>query len=136
MKGDITNRMDIEQLINAFYDKVKKDDVIGFIFNDIAKVNWEMHLPMIYNFWENILFFTGSYNGTPMLIHQNLNKLITLTKEHFERWLKLFSETVDELFEGKKADLASQRAISISGIIKGKILEYQATDQQKLLIVS
>ncbi len=37
MKGDITNRMDIEQLINAFYDKVKKDDVIGFIFNDIAK---------------------------------------------------------------------------------------------------
>ena len=85
---------------------------------------------------ENILFFTGSYNGTPMLIHQNLNKLITLTKEHFERWLKLFSETVDELFEGKKADLASQRAVSISGIIKGKILEYQATDQQKLLIVS
>ena len=83
MKGDITNRMDIEQLINAFYDKVKKDDVIGFIFNDIAKVNWEKHLPVIYNIWENILFFTGSYNGTPMLIHQNLNKLITLYQRTF-----------------------------------------------------
>ena len=116
MKGDITNRMAIEQFINAFYDKVKKDDVIGFIFNDIAKVNWEKHLPVIYNFWENILFFTGSYNGTPMLIDQNLNKHITLTKEHFERWLKLFSETVDE----KKADLAKKRAINISEIIKAK----------------
>ena len=50
MKGDITNRKDIEQLINAFYDKVKKDAVIGFIFNDVAKVNWEVHLPVMYDF--------------------------------------------------------------------------------------
>ena len=123
MKGDITNRKDIEQLINAFYDKVKKDAVIGFIFNDVAKVNWEVHLPVMYDFWENILFFTGGYNGNPIIVHQHLNKHITLTKEHFERWLKLFTQTVDELFDGAKATLTKQRAISIAAVIKIKILQ-------------
>ena len=58
MKTDIRNRKDIEKLVNTFYDKVKTDDVIGYLFNDVAKVNWENHLPKMYNFWENILFFT------------------------------------------------------------------------------
>ena len=40
MKKDIANRDDIILLINTFYEKVKKDQVIGYIFNDVAKVNW------------------------------------------------------------------------------------------------
>jgi len=120
-KHDIENRGDIEKLINSFYDKVKRDEVIGFIFNDVAKVNWEKHLPVMYGFWESIIFFKNTYSGNPMLVHLHLNEIIKLRKEHFERWLQLFTNTVDELFEGEKAALAKEKAISIATIMKTKI---------------
>ncbi|HVX28621.1 MAG TPA: group III truncated hemoglobin [Parafilimonas sp.] len=122
MKTDIENRADVELLINSFYDKVKEDDVIGFIFNDVAKVNWKHHLPVMYDFWENIIFFTNKYEGNPMIVHNNLNKRVSFTKEHFQRWLQLFTGTVDELFEGKKANTAKEKAISIASIMQYKIL--------------
>lgn len=122
MKRDIEGRKDIEYLINFFYEQVKKDEVIGFIFNDVAKVNWEKHLPVMYDFWESIIFSTGKYEGNPMLLHTNLSKLIPFTKQYFERWLRIFTSTVDELFEGKKANFAKESAISIAGIMEVKII--------------
>ncbi|HEY1871052.1 MAG TPA: group III truncated hemoglobin [Chitinophagaceae bacterium] len=122
MKEDIKTRKDIEHLINSFYDKVKRDEMIGFIFNDVARVNWEKHLPVMYDFWESIIFSTANYNGNPMLVHLQLNRLIPLTKQHFDQWLKLFTETTDELFEGKKATLTKERALNIAAIIQSKIL--------------
>lgn len=130
MKKDIATRKDIELLVDTFYDKVKKDAVIGFIFTDLAKVNWEKHLPIMYNFFENMLFYTGSYTGNPMELHKKINNYLQLTTEHFNQWESLFSNTVDELFEGEKAELAKQRAISISKIMQLKILGISpATDK-------
>lgn len=121
MKCDIENRRDIEHLINSFYNKVKQDEVIGFIFNDVAKVNWEKHLPVMYDFWENIIFLSNKYAGNPMVVHTHLNNLVPLTKEHFQRWLQLFTATVDELFEGGKANLSKEKAVSIATIMEVKI---------------
>lgn len=123
MKKDIEVRKDIELLVNSFYDKVKADKIIGFIFNDIVKVDWEHHLPIMYDFWENTLFYTGGYNGNPMQIHQRLNQVVPLTAEHFKKWLQLFTTNVDEIFEGEKAELAKQRAMSISTIMQLKIIQ-------------
>jgi len=108
-------------LVKSFYEKVKIDPVIGSIFTDIARVNWEKHLPVMFDFWENTIFYTGSYSGNPMKSHQNLNRLFPLTKEHFSRWNQLFASTMDELFEGDKAVLAKQRAISISTVMQLKL---------------
>ena len=121
MKRDIKNRKDIEHLINLFYDKVKKDELIGFIFNDVAKVNWEKHLPVMYDFWENVIFSTGNYTGNPMIVHLQLHQHVPLTKKHFDQWLKLFTETVDELFQGNNATLIKERALSIATIMQSKI---------------
>lgn len=122
MKKDIATRKDIELLVDTFYNKVKRDAVIGFIFTDVAKVNWEKHLPIMYNFFENMLFYTGSYTGNPMELHKKINNHLQLTTEHFNQWESLFSKTVDELFDGEKAELVKQRAISISKIMQLKIL--------------
>ncbi len=123
MKKDIEARSDIELLVNSFYDKVKVDEVIGFIFNDIVQVHWEHHLPIMYDFWENTLFYTGGYTGNPMQIHQKLNQVVPLTADHFKAWLHLFVSNVDELFIGEKAELAKQRAMSISTIMQLKIIQ-------------
>ncbi len=121
MKKDLKNRKDIELAITTFYDKVKKDDVIGYIFNDIAKVNWEKHLPIMFDFWENAIFYTGNYTGDPMNIHRHLHRVTPLTPSHFERWNELFVSTIDELFKGGNAELAKQRALSISTVMQIKL---------------
>ena len=114
MKTDIKNRADIEILVNAFYVKIKADAAISYFFNDVAKVNWENHLPKMCNFFENILFSSGNYDGNPMVTHEELNKKSELKREHFQHWNILFDETVDELFLGLKGEEVKRRAINIS----------------------
>jgi hemoglobin len=65
MKNDIQNRSDIELLVNTFYEKVRENKVLGYIFNDVAKINWESHLPKMYSFWASILLGEHSFFGQP-----------------------------------------------------------------------
>jgi hemoglobin len=123
MKKDLESKEDIPLLINTFYSKVRSSGVIGHIFNDIAKVDWEHHLPVMYDFWESVLFHTGPYARNPMIVHKALNERYPLSKEHFKEWLKLFKETVDELYEGLNAEVIKQRAESIATVMQLKILE-------------
>lgn len=125
MKNDIATRTDIELLVTSFYKKVIVDPLIGYIFNDIAKVDWPKHMPVMFDFWESALFGTGVYTGNPIVIHKALNQQIPLTNTHFERWLFLFDTTVDELFEGEMSVLAKQRALSIATVIRMKIVSGQ-----------
>lgn len=127
MQKDIETTKDIEILVDAFYAKVQADDLIGYIFTDIARVNWEKHLPVMYHFFENMLFYTGAYTGNPMELHKHISRLFPLTKAHFERWEQLFTQTVDELFAGEKASLAKQRALSISAVMQIKIIADNST---------
>jgi len=120
-KKQLETRQDVELLINSFYTKVQADDTIGYIFNDIAKVDWPHHLPIMYAFWESVLFQRPGYAGNPMQVHARLNELVPLKKEHFDRWKELFLETIGEHFEGEKAELARQRAVSIATMIQLKI---------------
>lgn len=122
-KHDIRDREDIRELVDGFYTKVRADDTIGYLFNEVAKVNWEHHLPVMYDFWEGVLFQTGGYAGNPMMVHRKLHQQSPLRKEHFDRWKKLFLETVDERFEGEKAELVRQRAVSIATMIQIKAAE-------------
>ncbi len=121
MKPDITNRADIEKLINEFYIKVRNDAVIGFFFNDVVKVDWDKHLPVMYDFWENILFHTGNYEGNPMEIHKRLNEKHKMNMQHFQQWISLFNKTVDEHFKGKNAEQIKTRALSIATVMQVKL---------------
>lgn len=121
MKQDITSRDDIKQLIDRFYDKVVKNKTLGYIFNDISKVNWEQHLPVMYAFWSSLLLNEQSYAGNPMLKHLALNKITPLTETEFSAWLGLFNETVDALFEGPVANEAKSRAEQIARLMEYKI---------------
>ena len=118
---DITSREDIALLITRFYDKVKQDPVIGFIFNDIVKVNWEEHLPIMFDFWETLLLDKTSYTRNTMGIHFDINRKVKLEDVHFNRWIELFTGTVDEIFSGKTADAAKKRAKSIADVMLFKM---------------
>jgi len=122
MKTDIRNKADIEKVVNLFYEKVKKDANIGIFFTEIAKTNWDLHLPIMYQFWENILFATGTYDGNPMIKHREISQIKAITMDNFQQWIHLFNETVNELFQGEKAELIKQRAQSIATVMQIKLL--------------
>jgi len=114
MKTDIKNREDIEKLVTIFYSRVMVDPAISYFFNDVAKVNWEKHLPKMCDFFENILLSSGNYDGNPMVAHEELHKKSEVKREHFQHWNLMFDATVDELFIGAKAEELKQRANNIA----------------------
>ena len=119
--NDLENRSDIENLVNTFYLKIQKDTEIGFFFNDVAKVDWSLHLPKMYQFWESLLFGQASYKGNPMQKHFPINAQVSIEKHHFEHWLSVWTSTVQELFEGKNADLAIYKAKNIANLMSYKM---------------
>lgn len=111
MKNDITTREDIQSLVDKFYEKVQRDELLSPVF---SHVDWPRHLPTMYDFWSSMLFGDQSYRGNPFQKHLPLS----IQSHHFNQWLRLFRETVHENFSGIKADEVLTRAESIAGIFQ------------------
>jgi hemoglobin len=111
---DITTEADIKLLVDSFYERVNADALLAPVFNDFAGVNWASHLPTMYTFWSSVLLGTASYHGRPFPKHLAL----PVGREHFDRWLEIFTGTVDALFEGEKAEEAKMRGYSIAQVFQ------------------
>ena len=129
MKKDISSREDVELLVNEFYGKVQKNQLIGPIFIGVIRDDWQPHLEKMYKFWSSILLGENSYNGRPFPPHAQM----PLRIEHFETWLALFRETVDEHFEGERANEAKMRAVNMAQIFLSKIEYLRAYDSQRAI---
>ncbi|MBK7681369.1 MAG: group III truncated hemoglobin [Bacteroidetes bacterium] len=81
----------------------------------------ETHLPKMYSFWSSLLLGEHSFTGNPMATHIALSKNIPLTALEFSEWIQLFNATVDDLFEGEKANEAKIRAANIARLMLFKI---------------
>ncbi|MCX6352282.1 MAG: group III truncated hemoglobin [Bacteroidetes bacterium] len=118
---DIKSEEDIKTLVDKFYAKVMADATIGFIFTDVAAINLPTHMPVMYAFWSSVLLGTNNYSGNPMTKHILLNQKVKLEKEHFQKWIALWEETVTENFSGEIAELAITKARNIAGLMQYKI---------------
>jgi hemoglobin len=118
---DISSREDVELLVREFYGKVRKNELLDHIFDEVVKIDWEHHIPILIDFWESILLDANKYNRNAMGVHFEINQKIKLEPLHFATWLSLFDETVDEYFTGEIALLAKTRAHSIASIMEFKM---------------
>jgi hemoglobin len=119
MKG-IENRKDIENLVLRFYEYVHDDPKMAPIFV-MPKERWEIHLERTVNFWENWLFQSGNYHGGLMWAHIEKNQSHKITTELFERWLAHWFRTVDELFEGEKAEFIKSKALELGQMMNARL---------------
>lgn len=133
-RPDLTGRADIELLVNTFYEKVRRDELLGFIFDDVAHVDWTAHLPKMYAFWETMIFRSASYVGNPLAAHARLVPLTAMGRAQFDRWLALFTATVDGLFAGEKAEHIKSAASDMANVIHARIngVEQDRYDYSKL----
>ena len=109
-RPDIETRADCERLVRAFYSRALVDPLIGWIFVDVAKLDLDAHVPVVASFWETILLGARSYGGGAFAPHAAIHTRASLRGAHFDRWLALWRASVDELFAGRRAELAKSHA--------------------------
>jgi hemoglobin len=118
---EIISLHDIKKLVDTFYEKVRKDDLIGPIFNKKIQDRWPQHLEKMYTFWQTVLLGEHTYFGSPFPPHANL----PVSHQHFEKWMELFKQTLDELFTGAIAEDAKWRAAKMAEMFESKIEYYK-----------
>ena len=126
---DILSLDDVKNLVDTFYGKVRKDQLIGPIFEERIQDRWPQHLAKMYTFWQTVLLGEHTYYGSPFPPHAHL----PIDHTHFERWLLLFKETIDNLFSGKIADQARWRADRMAEMFQFKIQHYKKDPMKSLI---
>lgn len=114
---DIATIEDVKLLVDTFYSKVMQDEIIGHFFTLVAPINMDSHMPIMYRFWGSMLLGNSDYQGNPMQKHFKMNEKVALEPHHFDRWLEVWKQTTDDLFQGPKADEAKMRAENIAHLM-------------------
>ncbi len=117
MTNDITTAEDVTLLVHTFYDKVREDNLLGPVFENVVQGQWQPHLEKMCSFWNTVLLNQKGYQGSPF----NAHKPLALTNDHFEHWIQLFHETVDQLFMGPIAANAKDRVTQMGLIFQYKL---------------
>lgn len=86
------NEASIRAMVDAFYDRIRTDELLGPIFNAAVK-DWDKHMPKMYDFWSSAVLRTGKYSGRPLEAHMELSGI---RGEHFAHWIDLWERTVGE----------------------------------------
>lgn len=115
-KKQIENEKDIKKLVQNFYNKIRKDQMLAPVFNEVLKGNLENHMNIMCEFWSSILLSTGKYLNNASV----KQALLFLEIAQFDQWLTLFDQTIDELFFGFNASHAKGSAINITKFMKAQ----------------
>lgn len=101
----------IRALVHGFYGRVRQDEMIGPIFNEVIGEEWDAHLAKLCDFWSAGMLQTRRFNGRPMAAHLRLKDI---RPEHFECWLALFRQTARDVCPEDAANLFIARAEMIA----------------------
>jgi hemoglobin len=109
------------EFVRDFYRQVAMDDILGPVFA-AAHVDWSAHIPKLADFWAKQLLGEPGYDGNPLRAHEPIHTRTPFTDVHYERWLDLFSTTVDDGYAGPHAELAKARASRMARALR-RLLE-------------
>lgn len=100
-KYSTINSDNIRELVDQFYDCVRTDELLGPIFLKILGDDWSAHLDRISEFWATVMLGTRNFHGNVYATHM---KLMNIEPQHFQRWLGLFEESANRMFETEPAN--------------------------------
>ncbi|QEM09009.1 group III truncated hemoglobin [Mucilaginibacter rubeus] len=115
--NDIEDITSIKLMVDEFYSRVRLDGLLGPVFAGVIKDDWQPHLDKMYAFWNAALFGVPGFKGNPFARHAPL----PIGNAHFDRWLELFTQTVDAHFAGPMADDAKNRAGLMAAMFMSKL---------------
>jgi hemoglobin len=109
--ANIVEEASLPGLLELFYSRVRADDRIGPLFNDVVD-DWSSHRDRLCDFWSSVMLTSGKYKGNPMAVH--LRQAARLDPPMFERWLLLWKTTTDEILPPAAASAMQAKAGRIS----------------------
>ncbi|WP_237165290.1 group III truncated hemoglobin [Pandoraea vervacti] len=123
----------VRLLVHAFYGRIRDDDLLGPVFRQALEGRWDMHLEKMVAFWCSIVLGAKRYRGNVTQAHQ---PFAHLSGEHFSRWLALFFDTLDKLFEPQAAFAFAEPAIRIAESLQLNLFgwEYTLPPAQRALL--
>ena len=131
---DLDSPEEIAEMVRRFYQDVAQDDLLGPVFNDVAQVDWNEHLPKLTMFWCRALLDIEGYVGNPFRSHALINDRAPFTMEHFDRWLELFHDTVELGWVGPHADHALELGHNVARVHSGRLVGHSAADRQPVAV--
>lgn len=94
----------IERLVRAFYVRTRLDARLGPVFAAAARDDpeawWAAHQEKLVDFWTSVAGGPPRYHGRPAPAHHGLG----IRSEHFDAWLALWRETLDETLPAPAAE--------------------------------
>lgn len=124
---DLDDPGEIAEMVRRFYADVAQDDLLGPVFNDVARVDWSEHLPKLAAFWSRALLGTSGYAGNPFRAHLRIHARHPFTAAHFDRWLSLFRDTVELGWVGPRASRALALAHEVARVHREQLLGVSGT---------
>jgi hemoglobin len=119
---DLDDPTEIAEMVRRFYSDVAQDELLGPMFNEVARVDWSEHLPKLAAFWCRALLSRPGYEGNPYRAHLLVHARQAFTREHFVRWLDLFHETLDMGWEGPGVERAKALADKVAMVHSKQII--------------
>lgn len=119
----------VKLLVDSFYSKIRKDDLLKDIFDEVIQDRWPEHLEKMYCFWQTVLLGERTYSGKPFVPHMHL----PVDMQHFDRWLDLFDQTLEEHFHGQNVEAARWQANRMAHMFHLKINYFREHQGQRPL---
>ena len=119
---DLDTPEEIAEMVRRFYADVAMDDLLGPMFEEVARVDWVEHLPKLAAFWNRALLGLPGYSGNPFQAHAAVHRERAFTPAHFDRWLDLFEETLALGWVGPNADGAKELARNVARVHRQQLL--------------
>jgi hemoglobin len=120
--ADLAGRADIHDLVVGFYREIVFDDLLAPVFDEVAEVDWAVHIPKLIDYWCRVLLGEPGYRGTVVAAHRAVHDVEAFRPEHFDRWYELWVRSVDARWEGPRAATAKAHAARIAGSLAHQLL--------------
>ena len=117
MLNNEVTKENLNKMVILFYTNILKDEIVGPFFieklgDDLKNDQWVPHIELLTDFWASIALGDTTYRGNPFAPHMQIQNL---SRVAFQRWLELFSQTLDKIYVPQIAEQFKQRSTTIAG---------------------
>ena len=120
--SDLDTRNEIHDLVVYFYREIVFDEFLDYVFEDVAQVDWNSHIPRLIDYWCGVLLRQPGYDGMMLVAHEEVHGIESFTLEHFERWFTMWVGCVNARWQGPHAEKAKSHADNMARVMSRRLL--------------
>jgi hemoglobin len=109
-RPDLANRTQIHHAVTAFYREIVFDEVLEPMFSEVAEVDWTVHIPVLIDYWCQILLGAPGARTSTAAVHRHLHGRRAIEPIHCDRWYSLWVTTLDDGWAGPRTQRAKDHA--------------------------